>query len=108
MLYKIIIMTAHVLNGSFIDNSGNSTDIVYQYFSPLFVIPSGPHMRMSHFYYAQCINHRTIALCLGKVRKESAAVGTFFWRLQMLPFMPPYHVELLSALETSRNPVADL
>uniref|UniRef100_A0A1I7W8W2 Transposase n=1 Tax=Heterorhabditis bacteriophora TaxID=37862 RepID=A0A1I7W8W2_HETBA len=35
-----------------------------------------------HFHYAQCINNRANSLHLRNVRTESAAVGTFFQRLQ--------------------------
>uniref|UniRef100_A0A1I7WMU9 Uncharacterized protein n=1 Tax=Heterorhabditis bacteriophora TaxID=37862 RepID=A0A1I7WMU9_HETBA len=61
-----------------------------------------------HFHYAQCINCRANALHFGKVLKESATVGTFFRRLQMLPFMPPHLVALSSALEPPRTPVVDV
>uniref|UniRef100_A0A1I7WCU7 MULE domain-containing protein n=1 Tax=Heterorhabditis bacteriophora TaxID=37862 RepID=A0A1I7WCU7_HETBA len=61
-----------------------------------------------HFYYAQCINPRANVLHFGKVLEESAALGTFFRRLQMLPFMPPHLVGLSSALEPSRTPVVDV
>uniref|UniRef100_A0A1I7WKA7 MULE domain-containing protein n=1 Tax=Heterorhabditis bacteriophora TaxID=37862 RepID=A0A1I7WKA7_HETBA len=57
-----------------------------------------------HFHYAQCINCRANALHFGKVLKESATVGIFFRRLQMLPFMPPHLVGLSSVLEPPRIP----
>uniref|UniRef100_A0A1I7XPS1 MULE domain-containing protein n=1 Tax=Heterorhabditis bacteriophora TaxID=37862 RepID=A0A1I7XPS1_HETBA len=61
-----------------------------------------------HFHYAQCINCRANALHFGKVLKESATVGIFFRRLQMLPFMPPHLVRLSSVLEPPRIPVVDV
>uniref|UniRef100_A0A1I7WPG1 Secreted protein n=1 Tax=Heterorhabditis bacteriophora TaxID=37862 RepID=A0A1I7WPG1_HETBA len=84
-------------------------DIFLNLILSLFVIPMDyGHQHLDvPFHYTQCINHRGNALYFGKVRKEAAAVGTFFRRLQMLPFMLPHLVALSSALKPPSTPVVD-